>query len=140
MPLVPGQTTDRPQKFIPSTNIILSEAYISYIYIFFHPFHYILSETYISDIFIIHTVAAPEAVPTGSRLAATPGVDTVSKGKDEAGVQVPLPVPDPEVGAMEEGSSHIYIYFFTPSTIFSLRLTTQIFLSYAQSRCPLDPD
>ena len=44
-------------------------------------------------------------MPTGSRLAATPVVDTVSKGKDEAGVQVPLTVPDPEVGAMEEGSS-----------------------------------
>ena len=117
MPLVPGQTTDRPQKFIPSTNIILSEAYISYIHFFFHPFHYILSETYISDIFILRTVAAPEAVP---RLAATPVVDTVSKGKDEAGVQVPLPVPDPEVGAMEEGSSHIYIYFFSPFPLYSL--------------------
>ena len=44
-------------------------------------------------------------MPTGSRLAATPVVDTVSEGKDEAGVQVPLTVPDPEVGAMEEGSS-----------------------------------
>ena len=39
------------------------------------------------------------------RLAATPVVDTVSEGKDEAGVQVPLTVADPEVGAMEEGSS-----------------------------------
>ena len=88
------------------------------------------------------SLLTPELTPAAAQVAATPVAVARStchwfRGKQRTVLRsssLPLILFSLRL------TSHIYIFFFTPSTIFSLRLTSQIFLSYAQSppqkRCP----